>query len=391
MRRAFFAVLLAAITSIGIATLGATAASAAPQLLEPGVPPGAVLDKADGPIRISGLASFDTDQVLVAIRNNANNRWWHPKTCSGIARCDVGTFQPQWKRSPAEMGNSEDLRSYRFFADLPPGNYQLGLRPVAANGTVFPGSWYGFRVINSQPYERAGATPDANATVNQGLVTITSSHPFGSPISADGPGSARIALRRLSDNRWLRGNGNFQPGYHVQNFDIEAFGPFSFNARKKVNLAPGRYGYWIEHYDEQDVKYSTRWATFTVKSCSNRCANVGATVSLELSADGLCYSVATSTFRDGGTVRLAIKSKATGQWLQPGPNGFVDPNNPTFGSWKLFNASLGQIIQSDPNVGISCLFEDPIALPSGDYFMGVNPFDTAGNVGPGQWLPFTIP
>jgi hypothetical protein len=395
--------LLAVISTVlmigGLSGLVANTASAAPQLLEPGVPPGAVLDKADGPIRIGGFASFDTDSVLVAIRDNNTNRWWHPGSCGGgidPADCGAGTFKTQWTRSPAVMSNSEDLRYYRFPADLPTGNYQLGLRPVAADGTVSAGgAWWPFEVINSGGLDVATATPGADDRVNEGLVTITSFHPFGSPIAADGPGTARIAIKRLNNNTWMQPDASFDSAYALMDFPISSFGPFQFVAQKKVDLAPGRYGYWIEHYSPEGVKSSAGWAAFNVVSCSNRCANVSTTTSLDASYSlnddgGLCYSIRSSTFLDGGDVLISVKNRATGQWLQPGPGGRVDPNNPTFGSWRLVPASLGQIIQSDPNVGISCLFEDPIALPVGSYFMGINPVDTNGDRGPGEWLAFEI-
>jgi len=390
MERKLSAMLATIVATLAITLLTAAGAGAAPQLLDSNVTPGATIDKADGPITIAGSASGDTARVLVAIRNNANNRWWSPASCSGITDCDAGTLRPRWTRSPAATTNAGNQITYEFPADLPVGNYQLGVRPVSANGTVLPGTWFPFRVINSRPYERAFASPGPNTEVSEGLVTITSGHPFGSPIF-DGPGEARIALKRLSDNRWLRANGTFQFGYHVQGFGIEADGAYSFLAREKVQLAPGRYGYWIEHYDQEGVKDSTAWSTFTVKPCSNRCANITATVSLSPSAEGLCYSIESNLFSDGGNVMLAIKRQATGQWLQSSANGYVDPNSPTFGSWKLFNADLGQFIQSDPDVGYSCISSDPLALPSGVYFMGVNPVDTAGNFGAGQWLRFTIP
>lgn len=397
MKRILITFLLTLLTLGGLTALNPTPASAAPGFVDSDVPAGTVIDKADGAVVISGTANADTARVLVAIRNNANSRWWHPGTCSAnVSECGAGTLEKSWKRSPAIMSNSGGARTYRFPADLPPGNYNLGLKAVGADGTVAPGGgWWQFTVENSQPLSIAGGTPSSNATVNEGLVTITSSHPFGSPIDS-APGSARIALKDLNNNTWYQGNGAFGPNYKLMSTSMAGYGAYSFNARLKADLAPGRYGYWVEHYDTEDVKYSGGWHTFNVRSCANRCANVSVdprVSSYSASQDGgFCWSASATTYRDGGNIKFSLRNNDTGRWLNATGvfNSFINPENPTFGNYQLLDSNLGQILQSDPGGGNSCFSEVGIELPVGSYSMGINPFDTSGARGIGHWISFDV-
>lgn len=368
---------------MGIATVFlASPASAAPVVIDYQPAAGATVDKADGTPTIQGSVNLDTASVLVAIRNNGSNRWWHQGTCGGSQLgCAAGILQNSWSRSEAVLTADGNRFSFSFPADLPPGSYNVGIRPVAANGNVLPGPWYRFTVVNTVTVAPANGSPAANETVNQGLVTITHGQD-GSAFDGCCFGTSRVAVKRLGTNEWLQDDRTWGPSYNLFNMDVNAVGLFGAEASFAFDAdQPGRYGYWIENYNEFGAKSSQGWAAFNVAACSVRCANIENSGGVGVGPDGVCFS---GSLRDPSP-RFTVLQASTGQWLQ-GNN--LDPLNPTFGAWNWFN-NLSSLIQADTDLS-SCFNEPALVLPSGNYFVGIRVYDDAGQEGPAKWIPITI-
>jgi hypothetical protein len=357
-------------------------ASAEAEILSFSPTPGTEVDKADGTPAITGVVSGDTAEVLVAIKNNTTGRWWHRGSCAGNGACAAGTFKTAWTRSAAVLSVAGNQQNFSFPADLPPGNFQIGIRTREANGSLNPaGAWYGITVVNTASVSPASGSPAANETVNQGQVTISHGQ-NGSAFDGCCFGTSQLAVKRHADNTWLQADRTWAAGYHVFDMNVDAVGLFGAQANFTFDAdQPGRYGYWIDNYDDSGQKWSAGWASFNVAACSSQCANIENLGGVSVGPDGVCFS---GSLR-GPSPRFTVLQVSTGTWLQ---GAGLDPQNPTFGPWNWFN-TLSSLIQADTDLD-SCFNDPPLVLPAGDYFVGIRVFDGAGNEGPGKWIPITI-
>jgi len=109
-------------------------------------------------------------------------------------------------------------------------------------------------------------------------------------------------------------------------------------------------------------------------------------------ANGTCIVLDTNVGALGGTfLRTAIQRVSNGTWLLPDNATSAQAAAPRFSiPWYQTQLEYSQVPGAAGQLS-SCVDNDPVALPAGDYFLGVRTFyPNGGGEGPSIWQRFTV-
>jgi DNA-binding beta-propeller fold protein YncE len=262
---------------------------------------------------------------------------------------------------------------------------------VDSTGRLYVSDTYNDRI---QVYAPFGNVPPPDTTPPDGLVTVPTPNqvlPAGlvtlSGTASDNVGvtDVKVAVKRTSDNKYLRANGSFGNGFVWLTATLAAPGApstgwsFSFTPP-----ADGGYQLQVRTDDAATNTDPTRpIVNFSVAMGTPDTTAPDSTATSPVNASS--FPVGPVGFAGNATdnvgvasVRLGIKNTATGQWWR---------TNGTWGTYQALTATL-----ASPGAAATGWSYTWTAPAPGSYGISVEARDAAGNVEPAPkpWVTFTV-
>ena len=332
-----------------------------PPSVEVGFPYGATFTET--PVTLSGTASDDTgvEMVRVAIRDRASGLWLQD---------DMISFGP-FNRFPSVLSEpGATATDWSFTVALADGDYLLSVRATDLAGketSVSPWHYFVVRTADTAP-------PVVDAGYAQDTVFRTDPVVLTGSASDDvGVARVRVAIRHRATGHWLQEDmTTFAPSFHRFSAVLSDPGAAATGWSFEVGLPEGGYTTSVRATDlagnEQSISPWRRFSVDIVDPADTAppVVDAGYAQDTVFRTDPVVLTGSASDDVGVARVRVAIRHRATGHWLQEDMTTFAP-------SFHRFSAVL-----SDPGAAATgWSFE--VGLPEGGYTTSVRATDLAGN------------